>query len=505
MSSKIRVKCPSCQITLQVSSESRGKQIACPKCKTTLRLPAAPASSVPASPARAGSPARAASPASPATTKPAAAIPVATPNNPVVSARKPAASAHKIVTKKQSVSSSSPQSESPWDDPNLIPSAPGHMAAPNASATNSWEHQSSPSFTPTTSFGGTGYANIPRAYAKKSRKPDVELNEQESRMQSSGIFLIIIPLIATLLPLFGVQLKRLAGLGNYAPIGGLFLGLIGSGFIVWARRNRSDAFVMGAIGAFCAIFFGLGGFTLLEYRDQQAEVAMDNTASFSQSDNSLPTQPASGIRPPSNQGFGNRGPSSGFRANGPGNSGFGNSGPGNSGAAADFEARRKDAAHFEQPTSITSDLIFIHSYGVSDAMKASSFGGKLPPVQNLVGTEAFSSALYTKNPVKGVCGFALGTGLRLVPIESKGPNWKAAVLTEPGEGLHGIRFAFDGKRIVGFQGLIQSESGEMPQATEWFGRKTDDVKESINPSPGKTGCICYEEGNNLLGFGWVML
>ena len=96
----------------------------------------------------------------------------------------------------------------------------------------------------------------------KSRK-QTELTEQDSRVQGTGFFLISLPLVATLLPLFGFQLRRLAKLGDFAPLAAMVLGLIGVGCICYARRNRSDAVIFSGASAAFVTLCGIGGFLLL--------------------------------------------------------------------------------------------------------------------------------------------------------------------------------------------------------------------------------------------------
>ncbi len=86
-----------------------------------------------------------------------------------------------------------------------------------------------------------------------------------------GIFLVVVPILAAILPLFGLQLRRLASAGEYAPLGAMILGFIGGGMIYYARRNRSDAIIagMGAAGRNARIW--RGGFLLQRNAAEQAE------------------------------------------------------------------------------------------------------------------------------------------------------------------------------------------------------------------------------------------
>ncbi len=52
---------------------------------------------------------------------------------------------------------------------------------------------------------------------------DEPLSESDSSTQSTGIFLVVVPILAAILPLFGLQLKTARGAGEYAPLGAMIL------------------------------------------------------------------------------------------------------------------------------------------------------------------------------------------------------------------------------------------------------------------------------------------
>jgi hypothetical protein len=433
-----------------------GKQIACPKCKKAMVLPALQAFEP-------------------------SAIQQSVPPNP----------------------SSGTQQQPPefnWGDPGAFTDTATQANNFANSSGRSWDHQQSPSsFAPSVTFSGSPASSFKSPKKKAPRKQEADLTEKESGLQASGIFLISLPLIATLLPLFGVQLRRLASLGNYAPIGALFLGLIGSGIIVWARRNRSDAYAMGAIGVACSLVFGIGGYSLLEYMDNQAESELKGS--------DVAFQPASPSLP--SNGNANQPGSASSRLGDSEASGSSKLGQTIGGAPSEsserFSRMKNNASKFEQDPRKLSELVRIQSQGFSDITRIKAQGGESPKVLNLVGNESFSSSLFARSPVKGVCGFSMGMSIHLVPIEQVDQDWKAAFVTRDNEVLQGMRFAFDGTRIVGFQGLLNTDKAGTPRETEWYGRKTEDVKESLNPDPGKTGIMCFENGPDLTGFGWVKL
>ncbi len=124
-----------------------------------------------------------------------------------------------------------------WDDPQLFGGAPSQPDPFAQSSMGSQPQAYSGYYAPMQSSGKSG-----SSHKKRSDEP---LSESDSSTQSTGIFLVVVPILAAILPLFGLQLKRLAGAGEYAPLGAMILGFIGAGLIYYARRNRSDAVIAG--------------------------------------------------------------------------------------------------------------------------------------------------------------------------------------------------------------------------------------------------------------------
>jgi hypothetical protein len=227
--SQFRIQCPGCQATLQVKQEMRGKQIACPKCKKCLQLPATPAVKA-AMNAASNAPAK-------DETGPLDYLP-----DPIVA---------------QSGFPSPAASSSLWQSGGLsasipTPSFPAYSAPQQASAYNTRPQ--------------------PR------RTGDREMTSADENMQSTAIFLIVVPILAAILPLFGLQLRRLASSGEHAPLGAMILGFIGAGIVVYARRGRSDAIVAGIAAIMITLVFGVGGFLLQRGDYAQEEGVSTNPA-----------------------------------------------------------------------------------------------------------------------------------------------------------------------------------------------------------------------------------
>lgn len=222
--SHLRIKCPGCQATLQVKQEMRGKQIACPKCQKRLQLPAP-------------SPVKSVNAAS---------------NQPAKDEIGPLDYLPDPIDTEAPLSSPV-ASSSLWHSGGLsasipAPSFPAYSAPQQASA----------------------YGDRPKA----KRTGDREMTSADENLQSTAIFLIVVPILAAILPLFGLQLRRLASSGEYAPLGAMILGFIGAGIVVYARRGRSDAIVAGIAAVMITLVFGVGGFLL-----QRGEYAQDEGVS----------------------------------------------------------------------------------------------------------------------------------------------------------------------------------------------------------------------------------
>lgn len=106
-------------------------------------------------------------------------------------------------------------------------------------------------------------SQIVKKPTRQSANRQDEMTEFDTNLQSSGIFLLILPVIATVLPLAGLQLRRLAKLGEFAPLGAMAAGLIGVGMICYARRNQGDAPLLGSAAALFVLATGIGGFFMV--------------------------------------------------------------------------------------------------------------------------------------------------------------------------------------------------------------------------------------------------
>ncbi|MFN6164404.1 MAG: hypothetical protein ACK6DC_10585 [Planctomycetota bacterium] len=218
MSNQLRFKCPGCQTTLQVSVDLRGHVVTCPKCQRRARLPDSPHVEVP------------------------------------VQKREPAP-LNSLPDVRHSEAPFPANNPPFWQSGELSdsipsPSYPTYQSAPQPSS-----------------------APPAQRYGKSA---DRELTEADSNLQSTGIFLVVIPILAAILPMFGLQLRRLAGAGEFAPLGAMILGFIGAGIIWYARRGRSDAALAVVAAVISTLVFGVGGFLLQANASLQGDDAADN-------------------------------------------------------------------------------------------------------------------------------------------------------------------------------------------------------------------------------------
>ncbi len=155
MSSKVRVKCPTCQVALQVKSELCGKQVSCPKCKSAFMLPA-------------------------------------------LQAFEPSPVQNQLLLTRLALCPNRRLSQS-GTIPMRLPTQRRNTITFNSGLVIRGAISKALAY--------TAPRHLITVAQKRSqrRKQDADLTEQESGLQASGIFLIAVPLITTLLPLFGVQ------------------------------------------------------------------------------------------------------------------------------------------------------------------------------------------------------------------------------------------------------------------------------------------------------------
>ncbi len=236
MSQTTPYACPDCQKMLAIPNQHLGKQIRCPGCKNTFRTAAI---------------------ATPTPTVPAA--PVLTDDDPF--GNDPFGN-----------NSSDPFNTEPFEqDLANDPFADPGLQQANPLASNSAR--------PAYLAGGATNARRGNARpAKKSnnkRNATPEMTEAEQRAFGSGIFLLVVPIVATVLPLMGLQLRRLAKLGDAAPLAGIVLGLVGAGFIAYARRNQKDKILSPILAGVFSVVIGVVGFFLLTTLHSESDLAGD--------------------------------------------------------------------------------------------------------------------------------------------------------------------------------------------------------------------------------------
>ncbi len=504
MSTTIRTRCPHCQAALKVPSGLDGKNVVCPKCQTKFQASLA---------------------------------------------------SHELNAPPSQVSQ---PADDPWSE---FESVPTHMPVQSGN----------PYGQPR---GGVGKTKSPqKKSASAKRSSNKELSEADSNIQSSGIFLVVVPCLAAILPMFGLQLKRLAALGEYAPLGALFLGMIGSGMIFYARRSRSDApaFAGGAF-LFCLIC-GVGGFLVLR-NAVNAEYA-NAESSGQQNAASSPESPAPGsvslhksaephpfhnprTSRESNVPTGSRPSTTAnpFEDTSP----FEDTRETDSSRATDDprdslsevrerhqrqvdEMRRQQQQFMEgmrQPSeemqnqlaagsesgsdrrpssshsrlrddslqSITSVPGLLKKYGESEIQFSSEFrrnqsSGQKYSFVNLVGKQTSMGQFHHDRPVTGVSVYRSIRRLVLMPIQ-EGSSLDNTIQSEDGQALAGFRFAFSDDEIVGIQGLLASSDGGKLVETQWIGKETDDIRESMNPKPEQARMVCFSERGATRGFAWVV-
>lgn len=263
--SKIRVKCPGCNTLLQLAANLQGSQIRCPKCSKEFLAGNKPA----------GTPAP---------------RPVATPVKAAPIAAKPVSA-----TPAQRAVPANPATVTPGlVNPGMANSGSAPSGPVNSGLANALDDLDQLLPTPSTPYDavqGEGYWNAPASPAplkpkstkskRSNREARHEMSDQDQQCMNTSMFMLLIPIVATILPFFGLQLKHLASAGANAPLGaGIFVALIAGGLMVYARRNMGDGVLLG-LGIFGAsLFFGVGGYVIQKntiYAEEQSQLADAST------------------------------------------------------------------------------------------------------------------------------------------------------------------------------------------------------------------------------------
>lgn len=232
-----RVTCPSCQKKLQVSSKFFGNKINCPGCKVNFV----------AQPDMGGE------------------------------GLMPSNSGPLSLDAGRADSKSKPAAPSPYES--LVSSL---LTQPNAGASSqpvSYPLAASPA--PATS--PYGHAASYATAAPKKQEHDAE--DGLPWFVHWGIYMMIIGLLALVLPLFGLQLRRLNGLGGAAPIVGMLIALGGCAFIFFGYLSRGKidlALMFGGVPAVMFVMLTVAGGFFLASTAQNMTVA-DNSNSPSSS------------------------------------------------------------------------------------------------------------------------------------------------------------------------------------------------------------------------------
>lgn len=537
MVNKVRIRCPGCQTLLQLSQETRGREIACPKCQKKFRVPAAALDDVPL--AQPIEDTRKAVPMAQPIVPIAApidevheAVPFAAPVVPMAHAVDEPAPKAKII-----LSSNAPSQPQPAS--NDKPQAP--ITNAGASATKDrWIDDND----------STGYKAVKTPEPKK--KPS-GMTSQEENLFNTGVMLLFVPLIATVLPLINLQLKVLVAFGILAPLFGIIFGIVGAVMIVLARHRVGDQISMGVSSALLTVGFGVigcfVGFALnpnglnlgWENQAHDRDVAdasfpgIDGLNTHSGTDTSLnngnnsvsgnrdPNANIPGYRPPgteidSNRSFGppTLSPLDGSSQSNPmatvPNSD--NSKPKKEEGQPETQFKLAEGKNYpdnpgielKQGNDESLELLAKMAKAIAAFERQSDIPGmdkKEIDVKNLVGYETGAGLLYDDVEVKALCGFAPIGYLDLIPIELTETQFSHALRPKVGEQLIGLQLSFEKEQIVGFQGVFRGGEEDTDRKTNWIGRETNDKRDSMIPDGGSWGFVVFKNGPASVGFGWV--
>ncbi len=281
MSDRVSFRCVGCQQVVKVPRNYLGRKVRCPKCSKVFRAGEKP------------------QPAAPAATQnvPPQVIPTPIPPNSLTPSTSPRPMAEEVDSHSP-LTADPPPADFAVSNPAVPQPMPPGLMAPQPLPPG-LSNPAAPPIMPTEVpasepdlLAPNPAISKPKRQPPKSRREAIERGKQKQKsmsremdefstnLQSSGIFLVTLPLIATVLPLFGLQLRRLSRAGDSAPLAAMFLGLIGAGLIAYARRSKGDGVMIGGAAAVFALLSGVGGYFLISGLSN-GEVAADSSYSGS--------------------------------------------------------------------------------------------------------------------------------------------------------------------------------------------------------------------------------
>ena len=489
MSNKIRIKCPGCQATLQLAEELRGKQISCPKCHKQFRLPGMSIKDVPM------------------------AIPIAS------EVEEPVPMARPIV-------GNDPPVERFRGGPEISPAKPtGSVAATGSTAKTSTTSAADPKMSDWATTSDTEIYTASAATFEKEKGYVPEMSNFDSKLFSSGIPLLFVPLAAAVLPFLGLQIKFLVGLGALAPLVGILFGLMGAVMIIIARRNQGDAIFMGATSGMLTIGFGvLGCFAAVLYEPKSLNLSWFEIRhrEWSELEEAARTKQGKGIpviaTPEASRTFSPGSDAVNPLLGSPATTGGGGTDAASSNPLLNSASSGTPPAssvpivttnpeiELKQDRDAESKLLSKGGNGLVAFQRKKNFSGNIEgsiePL-NLVGKKTNFGELFEEFGVKAVCASARNGYLEIVPIELTETEFVHAVRPKVGEILYGLRFSFDKDQIVGFQGIFRNLDDDSERETHWVGVESESKETSLNPEPGITGVVVFKSGLAPVGFGWV--
>lgn len=387
---------------------------------------------------------------------------------------------------------------------------------PTYSAGNA-NFQSNPPYSATQNVA-SHYAGPQASRTLRTRASAVPMSERDRSLFQTGLFFAVLPVLAGVLPLFGLQLRRLAGAGEYASLIAMLFGLVGAGLIFYGRRHQADGIFSGIGAGLLALLFGIGGFFIQGHMNREASVMQ---ASGNQG--ALPPTPMSDEQRAQQAAkraeFAKKAAESSRRFEEESfkelENMLQNDVPAlppitppemRPGRTVGDGPSLTDRTQWMENGRMMGELIRRAGMGIRNFSPYRLHGKDLEEthrLENLVGIRAKTARLYNDGPVTALCMSYLGRELILLPIELDTTDFKHIIKPANGETLVGLRFAFDNNLIVGVQGLVQNNSNSPLRELQWLGQSSSDVRTSMNPDPSQCGMICYSDLGKLIGFAWV--
>ena len=250
MANELRIHCPKCSKSFKLKPEFAGRKVKCVQCATVFRVAASAAGMLETEKKKKSSP------------------PARNPQPPLQPLEPLDFEPLQPVSSTQEPSHQEPLD--PLMPEQMLPGT-AEPLMPLSSGADPFSLPTSPDLSQQPSGTMLPKAKKPKPRKRKKKRAEQDLSETDQKVQGAGITMVGLTIASAVLPMFGLQLGRLRKLGEFAPLAGMFLGLIGVGCICYARRERKDMIPLSITTLVTVLMFGIGGYFFQSHSTQMPD------------------------------------------------------------------------------------------------------------------------------------------------------------------------------------------------------------------------------------------